>query len=348
MRTIERIAVAASIISLVIVCMFSGTGMAAAAPIKVGVIAPLSGRVALVGQALRNSIVLETEESQDKQALEFIFEDDEYLPKNSLSAAKKLIEVDKVDALIVFGTGPATVVAESAFAKKVPLIAMAMSGDLVEKYKNVFRVFLSSEQQVNIISSEIKRRGYSSIGVLRAALEVTQVAHDLLVKDKPASIILDEEVLPAEMDLRVLVTKVKRANPAAVMLMLYPPQIAIAAKGLRAEGYKGEFFGLSFMLNPQEIKAADGAMDGAWAVAIDGNKATAFVERYKARFAVDIWHDGGIGYDIAHLLRQAVSQPKGIADYLEKTSSFEGVYGTYRQARARDFEAPAVVQVVNR
>jgi branched-chain amino acid transport system substrate-binding protein len=313
-------------------------------PLKVGVVAPLTGRVAAVGQSLQRAIILENEEAEDKDGAVFVFEDDEYVPMKSLRAAQKLIHVDNVDALIVFGSGPSIAAAEVSSKAGVPLIAMAFSGDIVGRFPDVVRVFLSVEQQVDLIVDETKRRAYRSLGLVTTTLEATEAARQAFLAKNELPIASEDEVLPAEIDLQMAAMKIRKRRPAATMLMLFPPQIALLARKLRLDGYQGDFFGLSFMLNPDEILAAEGALEGAWAVGVDDRAATPLIERYRKRFGTAPWHDGAIGYDIARLLRRIGKQP--LVRYVDEVSGFDGVYGRYRKARRRDFEPPAVISQI--
>lgn len=69
-----------------------------AEPIKIGVIAPLTGIVADYGEEIRRGV-----EASGSAGVQFIYEDDKCDPKEAVSAFKKLTEIDKVSFII----GPA-------------------------------------------------------------------------------------------------------------------------------------------------------------------------------------------------------------------------------------------------
>src|SRR4030042_3261661 len=88
-----------------LICMWVGLGWAAE-PIKIGVIYPLSGPIAYDGGSVVNGAKLATEEINKKGGplpgapMELIIEDGQGMPAQSIAAAEKLINRDKVVALM--------------------------------------------------------------------------------------------------------------------------------------------------------------------------------------------------------------------------------------------------------
>ena len=70
-------------------------------PIKIGVLAPLSGPVADYGEEIRNGVLAGKGDSQ----VEFIFEDEQCDAKAAVSAFQKLTTFDKVSLIIGPGCG---------------------------------------------------------------------------------------------------------------------------------------------------------------------------------------------------------------------------------------------------
>ena len=72
-------------------------------PIKIGVILPLSGDVAFIGEAAKNAAILAKESfGKTEKTYELFFEDDQSDSKKTVSAFRKLVDVDKIRAV---GTG---------------------------------------------------------------------------------------------------------------------------------------------------------------------------------------------------------------------------------------------------
>src|SRR3989344_5839970 len=66
--------------------------------VKIGVIAPLTGNFSIFGERIRNAMELALEDISIGKEVKIIYED-ACSPKEAVSAAKKLIEVDKVSWL---------------------------------------------------------------------------------------------------------------------------------------------------------------------------------------------------------------------------------------------------------
>ncbi len=95
-------------------------------PIKIGMIAPMTGDLAFMGEGIRDAIVLANENTENtKYEYEVIVEDDQLDAKMSASAANKLISVDKVDAIITFSSVTGNVVAPIAEQNQIVQLGIA-------------------------------------------------------------------------------------------------------------------------------------------------------------------------------------------------------------------------------
>src|ERR1700712_5621822 len=81
-------------------------------PLKVGMSGPFSGGLSLLGQSVRDGVEVAFAEINEQggvggRKLQFIAEDDGYEPMRTIASARKLVEQDKVAALLaVTGTAP--------------------------------------------------------------------------------------------------------------------------------------------------------------------------------------------------------------------------------------------------
>jgi len=89
----------------------------------VGVLVPLSGPVAEYGVAIKNGIQMATSKNPNHFLnCNFIFEDTEYKSSTTISAFKKVVEVNQVSLVYVFGGPMGEVLAPIAESKKLPLL----------------------------------------------------------------------------------------------------------------------------------------------------------------------------------------------------------------------------------
>ena len=93
--------------------------------VKIGVVDSLSGRYAENGQNVRTAIELAKESFASADIdFEFIFEDYGYESKRASTAVNKLINADKVDALISWSSVAGNVVSPLADHHKIPHMAI--------------------------------------------------------------------------------------------------------------------------------------------------------------------------------------------------------------------------------
>src|SRR4029450_6541888 len=99
-------------VALAAVIAMTASPAGAQEPVKVGMSGPFSGGLSLLGQSVRDGVEVAFAEVNDAggvsgRKLQFIAEDDGYEPMRTIASARKLVEQDKVAALLaVTGTAP--------------------------------------------------------------------------------------------------------------------------------------------------------------------------------------------------------------------------------------------------
>ncbi|HWK59961.1 MAG TPA: ABC transporter substrate-binding protein [Eoetvoesiella sp.] len=136
---------------------FSGIASAQPAePIKIGVLTPLSGTYASLGQQVRWGIELATKEINDAggimgRKVELLFEDEEANPAVATPKAEKLFQVSKVDFLTGTVSSASTLAVGQVAERNDRLMATTVSfSDAITGDKcspNVFRVNAKAGQQ---------------------------------------------------------------------------------------------------------------------------------------------------------------------------------------------------------
>lgn len=315
-------------------------------PVKIGVVCPLSGPLAVVGQTVKNSVAMADQEFDISSKVEFIIEDDQFIPKNTVTAVQKLIEIDKVSGLITFGSTTSLSVADMAQQHKIPLVAIAMSEKLTENRNFVFRHVTEPVTQIALIAREMRKRAYKTIGIVAASQDATLALRDALVIEAPAKIIVNEEVLPSEADLKALASKIRVKNPDAVFLSVLPPQLSILSRELRRSGYQGQFFSGIQGQNKHEIEVSNGALAGLIFASPDDRNAKNFYELYFKMFGQHAVPDAAEAYDVATLFIRAADSEE-IRSSLAGTLNFSGIFGVYSASPKRTFALAGVLKHVN-
>jgi branched-chain amino acid transport system substrate-binding protein len=136
----------------------------AAEPIKVGVVAPMTGPFASNGKQIEAAIKAYTKEKGDTVAgrkIEFIIRDDRGSPDNAKRFAQELVTQDRVSLLTGFGNTPSALsVATFATQAKIPVVIMvAATSSIVDKSPYIVRVSQSIPQIASVIGQWAPKTG---------------------------------------------------------------------------------------------------------------------------------------------------------------------------------------------
>lgn len=312
---------------------------------KVGVIVAQSGPIAAIGKGVMNGIILAGEQRDPNHHIQFIFEDDSAQAAKALSSARKLIDSDRVSALVTFTGGSSAAVAPLAESKGIPLITIAAGDKHTIGKKFVYRLYLSTDAQVDLILEEMQRRNLHTIGVFTTTQESLVRLKDILLEKAKERVVANEEIAPSDTDIQTLVSKVNSRKPDAVVFYLLPPQLAVIAKSLRDQGYRGDYFGAMTVYNYAEVKASGGALVGTVFPAPRSSEALREFERsYIARFREPIASGQEIyGYDIASVAIEA-AEKGSLQDFLVDRKSISGLAGEYPRRVDNFFEVASTVR----
>lgn len=210
------------VIVIVAVFIFSQNGSIKNSDIKIGVILPMSGDMANVGEDIANGIKLYSETHPNAK---FIIENDEGDPKKSISAMRKLISIDGVRYF--FGPlGP--VASEAVYASQSDLeketltfVALSMCADQFKNYDNMICNYPSPYFQL-----KESYRYPATLGkkTFYAVLANDAFGTDLLqmiakVSDELGLKMLDSiKVNANDLEFRTITSKIIKANPEFIMV----------------------------------------------------------------------------------------------------------------------------------
>ncbi|RIL05493.1 MAG: hypothetical protein DCC75_11650, partial [Proteobacteria bacterium] len=260
---------------------FTALGGAQAQTVKLGVITPLSGPVSWVGESVKNAVLLAQRDHPRGRNFEFIFEDSQFIAKTSLTAAKKLVELDGAKGLIVFGSTPAPAVSAFAEPSRIPNLGICIAEEFLKGKDYSFRMMPRPAVFNEQVVAEIKRRAYPSVAIVTTSQDGMLALRDGLTASKAVEIKLDQEVLPDERDFKSLSARIAVAKPGAVYAVLLPPQISIFSKQLREVGFEGDIFGAPPFILKEERESAGSALHGSWFVSFDDEAADKFYADYE-------------------------------------------------------------------
>jgi branched-chain amino acid transport system substrate-binding protein len=323
--------------------------------LKIGVILPLTGEAASVGESVKNGmeIGLEKISLNAREQLEFTYEDDGLAAKNSISAFQKLTSSKKLDVLVNISSGTAKVLSPLAEQNKVSFIAVASDSKVSQGKKYVFNFWITPEEEVSVAIPEALKRGYKKIARIVSLQDGALAIKSAFDKSNNGrlQVVLDEEYVGDVKDFKSYLTKLRTHKDIdAIMVVLLPGQCGIFAKQARQLGIKQDLFGFETFEDSNEVKVSGNALVGQWYVNTDDpdNK---FIQEYRKRFPSASLLAASTGNDIVLLLGAAIDRgykKDNFHEFLSTLNDFSGVLGTYSASGDNRFTIPAVVKVVTK
>ena len=281
----------------------------AAAQQKIGVLASYTGDWGAYGVAYRRGIEL----AEVGSKATFIYEDDGFLPAKSVSAFRKLLEVNKISGVLVGDTVTAQAIAPIALKQKIPLLAWA-SGTKFPNNPYALRLWTSSAKDFSFMSGEIKRRGYKKLTLLTSTHTYTTGWARALKEDFPGSVWEDFSTNPDSFQSSIL--KAKSGGFDAIGVCLGAGLNGRVAQQLRSLRIDIPLFGCNFIEASADIEAAAGAFDGVWFTA--PKLSPEFIRSYTDRFGKsDHVVSAAVFHDAALLVTGTTDKPFAIAGLRE-------------------------------
>lgn len=343
----------------------TGTGAAGTAkgePIKIGAVLSLTGTYAALGESEKNALELEVERINeaggiDGRPVEIIIEDDATDEAKAVAAASKLIEQDRVVAILgATGTGQTMAMRSEIQRAGVPQVSMAGGTVITDQFDPlVFQTPWSNRLVVPFVLDAIKDAGIGSEpskstrialitdtgGYGKDGLAVIQadIARRAASSNSADSfeIVAEETFNPGDSDMSAQVTRVKRANPDVVLLWTAGKEGAIVVKNARDLGLEAPLYGGSGQARLEFIEGAGEASEGFtfgtgrslvpenWPKDSEQFAAVSdFSERYAEAYGENPDIFAGHAFDAFAIVTEALASAGPDADAAELRDAIEG------------------------
>ncbi len=330
-------------ILFLLVFIFGAQSVSAAGPCRrIGVTLPLTSSLVAAGENFRKGILLASEHLDPRGEVEFIFEDDQFRPVNTITAVRRLIAGENVCALLIFGTPTGIAAAPVAEEAGIPAIIFSLFTPVMEGRSCVIKHFVSVERENQLIREEALRRKYKRTAVVSSI-------HDAMLRLKelymmaPGVVFSDELPLQQD-DFRTVVSRVLQSRPDSVYVLLFKHQ-ALFIKQLRRGGFTGEIFAAHNIEDPYELTAGEGLMESVWYANADDKAAGDWYMAWEKRFGDRPVLGGMNGYDMAKLMIEG-SRASDLNAYLHEVKHFRGAFAKYGFIEKRGFEVPVTLKVI--
>lgn len=324
---------------------------------KIGVILSLSGPGSPLGIPERNALELLAEEINEQGGIdgikvELLIEDDQTDPAKASQAARKLIEKDKVIALIGSSVSPCSLAIKEVVQNYgIPWMCPAAANAITEgDVKWVFRTAPKDAVAVETLLRYLSENtDFKRIAILHDSNAFGQSGADEI---KKRSAEFNLEVVAVEKyetnapDLTSQLTKLKQANPDCLIVWGTNPGPAIALKGMKQIGFNVPYFGSHGIANMKFIelagKDADGVIFPAGKILVaeqleEGDPVKKvmleFIKKYEEKFKEKPVTFAAHAYDALKILvdalkRAGTAEPEKLRDTIEQTKDYIGLDGT--------------------
>lgn len=326
---------------------------------KIGAIFSITGSGSSLGIPEKNTLDMLVNEINSAggikgKKVEVIFYDDASDETNARNKASKLINDDKVSAII--GTtlsGTSLAIIDSTQNAKIPLVSCAASVKIVEPVGERKWVFKTPQSDVLVgerIVAYLKEHKINKVAIITAKSGFGASGKEQLEKLLPAAginILMKEEFNEKDPDVLVQLTKIKGANPQAVICWSISPGGATVTRNMKKDLKMDIPLIMSHgVANMEYIKLSEDAADGVVfpsgkllvATALPNNDPqkkvlVKYANDYKAKYGSEPSTFGGHAWDAFKLVIDAMKKvgddPAKIRDEIEKTKKFTGTGGVF-------------------
>lgn len=260
-------------------------GLLAEAPLRIGVIAPLTGPAADYGVAVRNAIELQRKEQSGRPStVTYIFEDTQYNAKAAVDSFSRLRNIERVDAIYVWGVVFCEALGPLAEQFALPMIAQCVQGNISKDRKYVFRFANPAADYAKMLWQHARSNSLKKIGLVLTENSYLQLMADSLESEKlpTESIVIIDRYQGAHSDFRSTIAKLRNERIDALAVFLGPGQIGVFHRQLAEQQIQIPILGTNLCESSSEIQLAGTAMNGA--VYANNPVVDDFQSKYKNEF----------------------------------------------------------------
>lgn len=318
--------------------------------IKIGGNFELSGGVANYGQSTMNGVKLAFKEINEKggingKKISLVIADNKSEPSEAANAVTKLINQDKVVALI----GPVTssnLIATTQIAtdKKIPVLTPTATSPKATFENGKVKEMIFRSCFIDPFQGEVMARfAANSMKVKTAAIYVdnssdyskglAEVFRDAFTK-LGGKIVAEEAFLQKDTDFKSAITKIKAANPDVIFIPAYYQEVGMIVKQAREMGVTIPLIGTDGWDSPKLVEIAGAAalnntfFSNHYSAEDKDPHIQAFVEAYKKEYNQMPDALAVLGYDGALMMIDALKRagsedPKKIQEALASTKNLQ-------------------------
>lgn len=294
--------------------------------IKIGAIGPLSGPASTYGVSVKEGAQLLEKEVNaaggiNGKQIKFIFEDDQADPNSSMQAFNKLVDNEKVSAILgPVTSGASLAVAPNATSRQIPMITPTATEPTITKVggEYMFRgCFVDSFQGEVLAKYSSETLKYKTAAVLyNAGSDYSKgIADSFKAKFEAAGGTVGEFLTynDKDTDFKAQLTKIKSLNPDVLVLPDYYNVVGLIAKQARGMDIKSQLLGGDGWESEELTKIGQDSVNGALYInhyysADEDPAVKTFVDSYKKEYNKEPDAFAALSYDTSKILVKAIEK----------------------------------------
>lgn len=304
--------------------------------VKIGVITALTGPLATIGTAVKNGIELARSERPELfKNIDFIYEDDQFDPKQSLTAYKKLRSIDRASIIFGFGDTLGIILGPLADKDGVLLVNFNFEASPAIGKKFVVRSMNHTLQYMNALASHLLKQGNLKFTIIQTESPFFNAMVNSFRQAVGTSATVDilATYNPTDTDFKASILKLKKANKTPLGIFLSPDQILEFLKQAKELDLDRQYFGTDLFETAASINPDPTNLQGC--LYPDNQVSAQFRTDYRSKYGNEAQMTfAGSGYEMALLVGELISagnavDPTSLINSFSAIKQRAGVLGQY-------------------
>lgn len=302
----------------------SASGGSDSDTIRIGGLAPLTGDAASYGVAVNNAIQMAVEDINanggiDGKQIEYIYYDEKGDTTEATNAYNKLVQDDKVVAIIGdVTTKPTLAVAQTSQQDNIPIItATATAAEVTLTGPNIFRACFTDPFQGELMASYASEKlGATKVAVLSDMADdySSGIAEAFVAKAEELGmqVVADEKYQDGDVDFKSQLTNIKGQNPDVLFLPVYYEDLRLISAQAKEVGVTAQLCGAdgwdSVLTDNFDSSVLDGGVFcSQYSTESTDERVQSFISAYKEKYEMDPNMFAVLAYDATNMMAQAIS-----------------------------------------
>ena len=302
----------------------SASGGSDSDTIRIGGLAPLTGDAASYGVAVNNAIQMAVEDINanggiDGKQIEYIYYDEKGDTTEATNAYNKLVQDDKVVAIIGdVTTKPTLAVAQTSQQDNIPIItATATAAEVTLTGSNIFRACFTDPFQGELMASYASEKlGATKVAVLSDMADdySSGIAEAFVAKAEELGmqVVADEKYQDGDVDFKSQLTNIKGQNPDVLFLPVYYEDLRLISAQAKEVGVTAQLCGAdgwdSVLTDNFDSSVLNGGVFcSQYSTESTDERVQSFISAYKEKYEMDPNMFAVLAYDATNMMAQAIS-----------------------------------------